>query len=75
MKLRKLGSNMDTLGGHLSDRPCSVGDAQKYFHMGEQSSKDVLERLAERGIARRDGSMQFVRGPKWDDYAPLYNWV
>ena len=66
---------MDTMGGHLSDRSCSVKDAQKYLYLGEQSAKDVLERLAERGIAHRDGSMKFVRGPKWDDYAALYNWV
>lgn len=59
--MKQMGSNMQSLADHLSDRPLSIAHAARYMKSGPQYARDTLERLCERGIARRSGSERYVR--------------
>lgn len=59
--MKKIGSNMQMLADHLSDKPLDVSSIAKFMQCGQQYALDTVERLCERGIARRFGSNKFVK--------------
>lgn len=59
--MKKMGKNMEMLADRLSDRPMTIQEISAYMKVGTQYALDTIERLCERGIARRYGSNKFIK--------------